>query len=193
MQVAHGVDVELVGLGLDGVDLDDQLAQCFGLAVVGKLDHQVFHGAAGVSHLVGDDDGVGMDALNVGEVDALHDALNTVEHGVERAAHQIQILALERGDKGGEQGVFELVVLLVCRMLNRMHLIEHVVNLRGIEVLKNLGEQLCGLDGEVGASDVVVKVERIGFLCHGWVLSRRRRVGEVLRSGWTFGLIRGTS
>ena len=56
MQVAHGVDVELVGLGLDGVDLDDQLAQRFGLAVVGKLDHQVFHGAAGVSHLVGDDD-----------------------------------------------------------------------------------------------------------------------------------------
>ena len=193
MQVAHGVDVELVGLGLDGVDLDDQLAQRFGLAVVGKLDHQVFHGAAGVSHLVGDDDGVGMDALNVGEVDALHDALNTVEHGVERAAHQIQILALERGDKGGEQGVFELVVLLVCRMLNRMHLLEHVVDLRGIKVLKNLDEQLCGLDSKVGAGDVVVKVERIGFLCHGWVLSRRRRVGEVLRSRWTFGLTRGTS
>ena len=56
----------------------------------------------------------------------------------------------------------KLVVLLVCRMLNRMHLIEHVVNLRGIEVLENLGEQLCGLDGEVGAGNVVVKVERIG-------------------------------
>ena len=39
------------------------------------------------------------------------------------------------------------MVLLVCRMLNRMHLIEHVVDLRGVKVLKNLGEQLCGLDG----------------------------------------------
>ena len=83
MQVAHGVDIELVGLGLDGVDLDDELAQGLGLAVVGQLDHQVLHGAAGVSHLVGDDDGVGMDALDVGEVDALHDALDAVEHGVE--------------------------------------------------------------------------------------------------------------
>ena len=94
------VDIELVGLGLDGVDLDDELAQRLGLAVVRQLDHQVLHGAAGVGHLVGDDDGVGMDALDVGEVDALHDALDTVEHGVERAAHQIQVLALKRGDKG---------------------------------------------------------------------------------------------
>ena len=89
MQVAHGVDVELVGLGLDGVDLDDELTQGLGLAVVGQLDHQVLHGAAGVGHLVGDDDGIGVDALDVGEVDALHDALDTIEHGVERAAHQV--------------------------------------------------------------------------------------------------------
>ena len=190
MQVAHSVDVELVGLGLDSVDLDDELAQGLGLAVVGQLDHQVLHGAAGVGHLVGDHDGIGMDALDVSEVDALHDALDTIEHGVERAAHQIQILALKRGDKGSEQGILELMVLLVGRMLNRMHLLEHVVDLRGIKVLKNLDEQLCGLDSKVGAGDVVVKVERIGFLCHGWVLSRRRRVGEVLRSGWTFGLTR---
>ena len=40
-------------------------------------------GAAGVGHLVGDHDGIGMDALDVGEVDALHYALDTVEHGVE--------------------------------------------------------------------------------------------------------------
>ena len=85
------------------------------------------------------------------------------------------------------------MVLLVCRMLNRMHLIEHVVDLRGVKVLKNLGEQLGCLNGEVGAGNVVIKVERIGFLCHGWVLSRRRRVGEVMQSGWTFGLTRGTS
>ena len=85
------------------------------------------------------------------------------------------------------------MVLLVCRMLNRVHLLEHVVDLRGVKVLKNLGEQLGGLDGKVGAGDVVVKVERIGFLCHEWVLSRRRRVGEVLRSGWTLGVARGTS
>ena len=140
-----------------------------------------------------DDDGIGVDALDVGEVDALHDALDAVEHGVERAAHQVQILALKRGDKGGEQGVLKLMVLLVGRMLDRMHLVEHIVNLCGIEVLENLGKQLGGLDGEVGASDVVVKVERIGFLCHEWVLSRRRRVGGVLRSGWTLGLTRGTS
>ena len=190
MQVAHGVDVELVGLGLDGVDLDDQFAQRFGLAVVGQLDHQVLHGAAGIGYLVSDDDGIGVDALDVGEVDALHDAFDAVEYGVERATHQVQILALKRGDKGGEQGVFELMVLLVCRMLNRMHLIEHVVDLRGVKVLKNLGEQLGCLNGEVSASDVVVKVERIGFLCHGWVLSRRRRVGEALQSGWTLGLTR---
>ena len=44
VQVAHGVDVELVGLGFDGVDLDDEFAQGLGLAVVGQLDHQVFHG-----------------------------------------------------------------------------------------------------------------------------------------------------
>lgn len=86
MQVAHSVDVELVGLGLDRVDLDDEFAQGLGLAVVGKLDHQVLHGAAGIGHLVGDHDGIGMDALDVGEVDALHDALDTVEHGVERAS-----------------------------------------------------------------------------------------------------------
>lgn len=86
VQVTHGVDIELVGLGLDGVDLDDELAQRFGLAVVRQLDHQVFHGAAGVGHLVGDHDGIGMDALDVGEVDALHDALDAVEHGVERAS-----------------------------------------------------------------------------------------------------------
>ena len=85
------------------------------------------------------------------------------------------------------------MVLLVGRMLNRMHLIEHVVDLRGVKVLKNLGEQLGCLNGEVGAGNVVIKVERIGFLCHGWVLSRRRRVGEVMQSGWTFGLTRGTS
>ena len=139
---------------------------------------------------MGDDDGIGVDALDVSEVDALHDALDTVEHGVERAAHQVQILALKRGDKGSEQGILELMVLLVGRMLNRMHLLEHVVDLRGIKVLENLDEQLCGLDSKVGAGDVVVKVERIGFLCHEWVLSRRRRVGEVLRSGWTLGLTR---
>ena len=134
-----------------------------------------------------------MDALDVGEVDALHDALDTVEHGVERAAHQVQVLALKRGDKGREQGVLELMVLHVGRMLNRMHLLEHVVDLRRVEVLKNLDEQLCGLDGEVGAGDVVIEVERIGFLCHGWVLSRRRRVGDALQSGWTLGVARGTS
>ena len=171
-------------------DLDDEFAQGLGLAVVGQLDHQVLHGAAGVGHLVGDHDGIGMDALDVGEVDALHDALDTVEYGVERAAHQVQILALERGDKGREQGVLKLMVLLVGRMLDCVHLVEHIVNLRGIEVLENLGEQLGSLDGKVGARDIVVKVERIGFLCHEWVLSRRRRMGEVLRSGWTFGLTR---
>ena len=190
MQVAHSVDVELVSLGLDGVDLDDEFAQGLGLAVVGQLDHQVLHGAAGVGHLVGDHDGIGMDALDVGEVDALHDALDTVEHGVERAAHQVQVLALKRGDKGREQGVLKLMVLLVGRMLDCVHLVEHIVNLRGIEVLENLGEQLGSLDGKVGAGDVVVKVERIGFLCHEWVLSRRRRVGEVLRSGWALGVTR---
>ena len=171
-------------------DLDDEFAQGLGLAVVGQLDHQVLHGAAGVGHLVGDHDGIGVDALDVGEVDALHDALDTVKHSVERAAHQVQILALKRGDKGREQGVLKLMVLLVGRMLDRVHLVEHIVNLCGVEVLENLGEQLCGLDSKVGAGDVVVKVERIGFLCHEWVLSRRRRVGEVLRSGWTFGLTR---
>ena len=190
MQVAHSVDVELVSLGLDGVDLDDEFAQGLGLAVVGQLDHQVLHGAAGVGHLVGDHDGIGMDALDVGEVDALHDALDTVEYGVERAAHQVQVLALKRGDKGREQGVLKLMVLLVGRMLDRVHLVEHIVNLRGIEVLENLGEQLGSLDGKIGAGDVVVKVERIGFLCHEWVLSRRRRVGEVLRSGWALGVTR---
>ena len=34
MQVAHSVDVELIGLGLNGVDLDDQLAQGLGLATI---------------------------------------------------------------------------------------------------------------------------------------------------------------
>ena len=82
------------------------------------------------------------------------------------------------------------MVLLVGRMLDRVHLVEHIVNLRGIEVLENLGEQLGSLNGEAGAGNVVVKVERIGFLCHGWVLSRRRRVGEALQSGWTLGLTR---
>ena len=38
VQVAHGVDIELVGFGLDGVDLDDEFAQGLGLAVVGQLD-----------------------------------------------------------------------------------------------------------------------------------------------------------
>ena len=85
------------------------------------------------------------------------------------------------------------MVLLVGCMLNRVHLIEHVVDLRGVEVFEDLGKQLGSLNGEVGAGDVVVKVERIGFLCHEWVLSRRRWVGEVLRSGWTLGLTRGTS
>ena len=64
------------------------------------------------------------------------------------------------------------MVLLIGRMFNCVHLIEHVMDLRGVEVLKNLGEQLCGLDGKVGAGNVVVKVERIGFLCHELVLSR---------------------
>ena len=142
---------------------------------------------------MGDHDGIRVDALDIGEVDALHDAFDAVEYGVEGAAHQVEVLALERGDKGREQGILELMVLLVGRMLNRVHLIEHVVDLRGVEVFEDLGEQLGSLNGEVGASDVVVKVERIGFLCHEWVLSRRRRVGEVLRSGWTLGLTRGTS
>lgn len=105
-------------------------------------------------------------------------------------AHQVQVLALKRGDKGREQSVLKLMVLLIGRMLDRVHLVEHIVNPCGIEVLENLGEQLSGLDGKVGAGDVVVEVERIGFLCHEWVLSRRSRVGEVLRSGWTLGLTR---
>ena len=53
-----------------------------------------------------------------------------------------RVLALKRGDKGREQGVLKLMVLLVGRMLDRVHLVEHIVNLRGIEVLENLGKQL---------------------------------------------------
>ena len=112
-----------------------------------------------------------MHLLDVGEIDALQHTLDAVDHGVEGAAHEVDVLALDRRDEGGDQGVLELMVLHVGAVLELVHLVKRVMDLLRLEILHGVGQELGGLDGVVGARDEVVVIEGIGLLCHLRVLS----------------------
>ena len=186
MKLAHGPDVDVVALALDGVHGDDVLAQALGALELRQLEHEVVHLLGSAHHLGRHLQGVRAHLLDIGEVDAVQDAFDAVDHDVEGVCQGGDVLALDRCDEGGDQRVVDLVDQLVCFLLDLVHLGDGLLDLGGIEVMHD-GVELDGrLAGELGRRGEAIVVERVVFLSHdesfgcgdvcGWGFAWNRRI-----------------
>ena len=121
MQIPQAVDKLLVGLLLQGVDPHDLFMQMLGVFEVRKLLHHSLGPLATLDDEVPHHQGIRADGLDVVAVDPQQNIFNLVHHLVNVLAQEKDVLPLNGGDKGLGQHIEQLVLLLVCSMLQFVH------------------------------------------------------------------------
>ena len=144
MQFANDRHVQLIGLFLVIVHVDDELLEHLGLLEIAEILHGLVQRHAALLDEVRELQRIMMDEMHVVHVEALHDVFDVVDDVVEVLGHVDDVLALDRRDEIGsnrlEDGVVDLVAL-VLQLVRALHDL--------FEMLR-LGEAFDGLDQQLG-------------------------------------------